>query len=81
MISQTIFLQGDIQARRSANQFGTLIWQLNEIWPTGGWGSLEYGNIVCYNLSHSVVNVFSSYPFCEWASGGWKVEASSLCTS
>ena len=24
--------------RRSYNQFGTLVWQLNEIWPTGGWG-------------------------------------------
>ena len=22
---------------------GLLTWQLNEIWPTGGWGSLEYG--------------------------------------
>ena len=21
-------------------------WQLNEIWPTGGWGSLEYGTPV-----------------------------------
>jgi hypothetical protein len=24
-------------------QTGLLIWQLNEIWPTGGWGLLEYG--------------------------------------
>eukprot|EP00045_Choanoeca_perplexa_P014475 m.170359 g.170359 ORF g.170359 m.170359 type:complete len:852 (-) comp16688_c0_seq1:1727-4282(-) len=23
-----------------------VIWQLNEIWPTGGWGSLEYGTPV-----------------------------------
>ncbi len=28
------------QARRSQNQFGALVWQLNEIWPTGGWGFL-----------------------------------------
>ena len=22
------------------------MWQLNEIWPTGGWGSIEYGTPV-----------------------------------
>ena len=22
---------------------GALYWQLNEIWPTGGWGVIEYG--------------------------------------
>lgn len=26
-------------------QFGTVTWQLNEIWPTGGWGSIEYGTV------------------------------------
>lgn len=25
---------------------GTVTWQLNEIWPTGGWGSVEYGTPV-----------------------------------
>ena len=25
-----------MQARRSANALGTVTWQLNEIWPTGG---------------------------------------------
>jgi hypothetical protein len=24
------------------NTFGIIVWMLNEIWPTGGWGSLEY---------------------------------------
>lgn len=28
----------------SANTFGIIVWQYNEIWPTGGWGSIEYGN-------------------------------------
>ena len=32
--------------RRAQNQFGALVWQLNEIWPTGGWGSVEYGSAV-----------------------------------
>ena len=30
--------------RRAGNQLGHLVWQLNEIWPTIGWGSLEYGS-------------------------------------
>lgn len=33
------------QVRRGHNSWGTLTWQLNEIWPTGGWGSLEYGTV------------------------------------
>jgi len=32
--------------RRARNELGILVWQLNEIWPTGGWGSLEYGTPV-----------------------------------
>ena len=36
-------MKGDIETRRAQNQLGLLVWQLNEIWPTGGWGSLEYG--------------------------------------
>lgn len=32
-----------IEQYRSQNAFGNLIWQLNEIWPTGGWGTIEYG--------------------------------------
>ncbi|CAE7407283.1 MANBA [Symbiodinium natans] len=46
MLSQALILKTDIETRRSANQFGCLVWQLNEIWPTGGWGSLEYGTPV-----------------------------------
>lgn len=29
-------------AASSMNTFGIIVWMLNEIWPTGGWGSLEY---------------------------------------
>ena len=32
-----------VEAHRSRNELGHLVWQLNEVWPTGGWGSLEYG--------------------------------------
>jgi beta-mannosidase len=43
MMSQTLWMKGEIEVLRSRNSFGLLIWQLNEIWPTGGWGLLEYG--------------------------------------
>jgi len=39
-------MKSNIETRRAGNQFGILVWQLNEIWPTGGWGSLEYGTPV-----------------------------------
>ena len=46
MLGQALEMQADIESRRATNQFGLLIWQLNEIWPTGGWGSIEYGTPV-----------------------------------
>ena len=46
MIGQALWIKSDIETRRAGNTFGTLVWQLNEIWPTGGWGSLEYGTPV-----------------------------------
>jgi len=42
-IGQAIFLKGYIESFRAGNTFGTLVWQLNEIWPTGSWGLIEYG--------------------------------------
>jgi len=38
-------IKSDIETRRSLNQFGIIVWQYNEIWPTGGWGSIEYGTV------------------------------------
>ena len=29
-----------IETWRSENMWALLMWQLNEVWPTGGWGSL-----------------------------------------
>jgi len=43
ILGQALVIKSDIEVRRSGNEFGTLLWQLNEIWPTGGWGSVEYG--------------------------------------
>lgn len=45
MISQALWMKGEIETRRSTNSYGLLIWQMNENWPTGGWGCIEYGTI------------------------------------
>ena len=45
MLAQALDMKSDVESRRSQNQFGVILWQLNEIWPTGGWGSLEYGAV------------------------------------
>lgn len=45
MVAQALDVKSNIEVRRSTNSFGVLTWQLNEIWPTGGWGSLEYGTL------------------------------------
>jgi len=42
MIAQALWMKGEIEMQRSRNSYGSLIWQLNEIWPSGGWGVLEY---------------------------------------
>mgnify|MGYP000567541874 CR=1 FL=1 len=44
MLGQALQMKSTIEERRSRNELGHLVWQLNEIWPTGGWGSLEHGN-------------------------------------
>ena len=42
MIAQALWIKGTIETFRSGNSYGTLLWQLNENWPTGGWGCIEY---------------------------------------
>ncbi len=41
MQAQALYLTGRIAAYRAANVWGIQIWQLNEIFPTGGWGTIE----------------------------------------
>jgi beta-mannosidase len=45
LVAQALLVKSDISTRRSRNSFGVVTWQLNEIWPTGGWGGLEYGTV------------------------------------
>jgi len=42
-LGQALLVKTVIEQRRAENAWGTVLWQLNEIWPTGGWGSIEYG--------------------------------------
>uniref|UniRef100_A0A7S0IZA9 beta-mannosidase n=1 Tax=Calcidiscus leptoporus TaxID=127549 RepID=A0A7S0IZA9_9EUKA len=46
MLSQALNVKAMIESRRARNELGVLVWQYNEIWPTGGWGSVEYGTPV-----------------------------------
>jgi beta-mannosidase len=46
MLAASLERKSDIESWRSTGIWGMLMWQLNEIWPTGGWGSLEYGTPV-----------------------------------
>ena len=45
MVGQALVIKQNIEARRSRSIFGIIVWQFNEIWPTGGWGSIEYGTV------------------------------------
>jgi len=44
MIAGALNMQSVVESHRGSNCLGTLEWQLNELWPTGGWGSIEYGS-------------------------------------
>lgn len=46
MIAQALNIKGEVEQQRSKNMFGTITWQYGEIWPTGGWGSVEYSSPV-----------------------------------
>lgn len=43
LIACALQQKSHIEQLRSAPSWGTIIWQLGEVWPTTGWGSLEYG--------------------------------------
>jgi len=46
MLAQALNIKSNIETRRGSNELGVIVWQYNEIWPTGGWGSIEYGTPV-----------------------------------
>ena len=40
---QALFLKAQVEGWRANNIFGLLLWQFNEVWPTGGWGARTIG--------------------------------------
>ena len=42
MIAQSHIVSSEVQTQRSRNAYGNLLWQLNDIWPSGAWASTEY---------------------------------------
>jgi len=43
-VAQALWLKSAVEASRVKNELGLLLWSLNDQWPTGGWGTLEYGS-------------------------------------
>lgn len=41
-LASALLIKQTTETMRATNNFGLLLWQLGEIYPTGGWGSLEY---------------------------------------
>jgi len=41
-LASALLIKQTVESMRATNNFGLLLWQLGEIFPTGGWGSLEY---------------------------------------
>ena len=59
-VGAALNLKSQIEVQRgTTNTMGMMLWQLGEIWPTGGWGSLEYAH------SHSATKG-------QVAGGRWK---------
>jgi hypothetical protein len=46
MFGQALRMKSQLEGWRANNIWGVLLWQFNEVWPTGGWGSIEYGTPV-----------------------------------
>ena len=65
MFGQALYMKAQVEGWRSNNIWGLLTWQYNEVWPTGGWGSIEYGSPVRTNAA---VNPFTLLPICPWPS-------------
>lgn len=43
MLGQALWIKSEVETARASNIWGKLTWQLNDVYPSGSWGSLEYG--------------------------------------
>jgi beta-mannosidase len=73
-VAQLLQMRGQIALFRSRNIWGIQIWQLNEIWPTGGWGSM----VKCWPFLFFLLKVSSqetaalAYLKGQYMGGRWK---------
>ena len=44
MLGQALWIKSQVETFRATNIWGVLTWQLNDVYPSGSWGSLEYGS-------------------------------------
>ena len=45
-LAAALLVKSEVETQRAGNVYGTMLWQLGEIFPTGGWGSLEYATTI-----------------------------------
>ena len=70
-MAQAWWIKMMLEQSRRTNEWGMLFWMLNEIWPTSGWGSLEYGPAPQTPLSADETPGFIPTPG-QVAGGRWK---------
>lgn len=56
------------ELRRGSSTYGTLIWQLNDVWQAASWGSLDYGGR-WRALHHSLQTLFAPTVVSVWVDG------------
>ena len=44
-LAQALNIKTHVELLRSSCSWGALIWQLNDVYPSGSWGSMEYGSV------------------------------------
>lgn len=81
-LAQALYIASSIEAYRGTNSFGIVIWQLNEIWPTGGKLSIPLASQQTATLSITLTRgacgrmgltrIWNAF---QWPGHRWKVEA------
>jgi beta-mannosidase len=68
-LAQTMCIKTYLEElRRGEQTFGSLIWQLNDVWQASSWGSLDYGGR-WRALHHSLQGVFAPTMASIWLDG------------
>ena len=72
-LAQTLCIKTYSEAlRRGEETFGSIIWQLNDVWQASSWGSLDYGGR-WRALHHELQNLFAPSVTSVWVDGANKL--------